>query len=93
MACRRSAPKGHKSIAQGFYEAGNAAPGGEPLPKDVTRLFQCVEGQNVGLNRRLPGTTQREVLSSGRFDYSISRVPNRQTMRWIVPGSHLLKKI
>ena len=28
--------------------------------------FQCWEGQNIGLDRRLPGITQRDVLSNGR---------------------------
>lgn len=63
------------------------------MPKDVTRFLQCVEGQNAGLNRRLPGTTQREVLSSGRFDYSISRTPKRQTTRWVIRGSRLFKML
>jgi len=36
--------------------------------KDLTYSFQCEEGQNIELNKRLPGITQRDVLSSGRFE-------------------------
>jgi hypothetical protein len=39
--------------------------GGEPLwivPKHLASSFQCKEGQNSGLNRRLPGITQRDIL-------------------------------
>ena len=54
---------------------------GEPLcrlPKDLAYSFQRVEGQNIGLNWRLPQITQRDVLSSGRFDYSISSTRDKQ---------------
>jgi hypothetical protein len=50
--------------------------GGEPLwhvSKDLPYSFQCGEGQNIGLNKRLPGMTQRDVFPSGRFDCSILR--------------------
>ena len=43
---------------------GVVSPGGEPLwhvPNDPAYSFQCEEGQKVGLNKRLPGITQRDV--------------------------------
>jgi hypothetical protein len=45
--------------------------GGEPLqrvPKELVYSFQRKDGQDIGLNRRLPGITQRDVLASRRFE-------------------------
>ena len=68
---------------------------GAALARDETTSrisFQCEEGQNIGLNKRLPGMTQRDVLSSVRFESLIS-CTKRQTTRWVVRGSRLFKEI
>ena len=60
---------------EGVTECWRNRVGGEPLwrlPKDLAYSFQRVEGQNTGLNWRLPQITQRDVVSSRWFDYSIS---------------------
>jgi hypothetical protein len=36
------------------------------VPKDFAYSFQGEEGQNIGLNRRLPRNYQRDVLAGGR---------------------------
>jgi hypothetical protein len=38
------------------------------VPENLAYSFRCEEGRNIGLNRRLPGITQRSVLPSGRFE-------------------------
>ena len=61
---------------------GRPAPGGEPLlrvPKDLAYSFQSEEGGTIGLNRRLPRITQRDVLSTGRFEQFISRASSQTT--------------
>jgi hypothetical protein len=61
--------------------------GGEPLwrvQKDLAYFFQPVEGQNIGLNRRLPQITQRDVLSSGWLDYSISSTRDKPCVETFV---------
>jgi len=56
----------YQSIADG--QNGH---GGEPLwhmTKDLPYSFQREEGENIGLNKRLPRITQDDVLSSGCFE-------------------------
>jgi hypothetical protein len=68
---------------------------GAALARDETTSrisFQCEEGQNIGLNKRLPRITQRDVLSSGSVRIIYSRT-KRQTTRWVVRGSRLFKEI
>jgi hypothetical protein len=36
--------------------------------KDLPYSFQCEEGENIWLSKRLPGITQRDVLSIGSFE-------------------------
>ena len=61
------------------------------MPKGLAFSFQFEEGRNIGLNRRLPRITQRNVSPSGRFDYSISRT-RRQTTPGLFAGAACLKK-
>ena len=42
------------------------------MPKDLAHSFQCEEGQNIALNRRLPRIAQRDVLCRSRFEQFIS---------------------
>lgn len=54
-----------------FSRVREGPTGGEPLqdvPKDHACSFQCEEGQNIVLNKRLPGIAQRDVLPSGRVE-------------------------
>ena len=65
----------NEAMDEGVTEYWSNRVGGEPLwrlHKDLAYSFQRVEGQNIGLNWRLPQITQRDVLSSGWFDYSTS---------------------
>ena len=67
--------KTDERLPNGVTECWSNRVGGEPLwrlQKDLAYFFQRLEGLNIGLNRRLPQITQRDVLSSGWFDYSIS---------------------
>jgi hypothetical protein len=80
-ALRRIAAKKHKERKKGVSRSGAERLEGSrsnPCLKDHHSSFQSEEGQNMGLNRRLPRITQRDVLPNDRFDYSISRT-RRQT--------------
>jgi len=45
----------------------------------------------MGLNRRLPGITQRDILSSDRFDYSISRAKDKPCVETFAGAACLTK--
>ena len=58
-----------------------------------TYSFQSEEGRTMGLNRRLPQITQRDVLPNDRFDYSISRAKDKPCVETFAGAACLTKLV
>ena len=70
--------------------------GGEPLwiaPNDLAYPFQCEEDQKIGLNKRLPGITQRDVSPSVRFESSIYARRDRPRAGSFAGASYLTRSV